>query len=292
MSEVRRASHAGSWYSSSKKELNSQLENWLSKASSKKVGTRALIAPHAGYSYCGACAAFAYNRVDPTNIKRVFILGPSHHVSLGGCALTQTKTYSTPLYDLIVDQEMNEELHKTGKFDKMSISTDEDEHSIEMHLPYIAKVMESKKGQFTVVPVLVGHTSHDKELMYGKMFSKYLKDPENLFVISSDFCHWGSRFRYTYYDKSKGDIHQSIEDLDKQGMKIIERLHTSEYYEYLERYSNTICGRKPIGIFLNAVDQLKTDGTIFEFHQYAQSSKVKRMNDSSVSYAAGTLVSL
>ena len=37
--------------------------------------------------------------------KRVFILGPSHHVSLGGCALTQTKTYSTPLYDLKVDLE-------------------------------------------------------------------------------------------------------------------------------------------------------------------------------------------
>ena len=49
-----------------------------------------------------------------------------------------------------------------------------------------------------------------------KIFSKYLKDPENLFVISSDFCHWGKRFRYTYYDKSKGSIHESIEDLDKQ----------------------------------------------------------------------------
>ena len=76
--------------------------------------------------------------------------------------------------------------------------------------------MFSKKDDFTVVPVLVGHTSPDKELMYGKMFSEYLKDPENLFVISSDFCHWGKRFRYTYYDKSVGEIHESIEDLDKK----------------------------------------------------------------------------
>jgi len=35
----------------------------------------------------------------------VFILGPSHHVSMDGCALTQTKIYETPLYDLTVDQE-------------------------------------------------------------------------------------------------------------------------------------------------------------------------------------------
>ena len=67
-----------------------------------------------------------------------------------------------------------------------------------------------------MVPVLVGQTSHAKELMYGKIFSEYLKDPENLFVISSDFCHWGDRFRYTYYDKTIGDIHESIEDLDKK----------------------------------------------------------------------------
>lgn len=33
-------------------------------------------------------------------------------------------------------------LYATGAFDTMSISTDEGEHSIEMHLPYIAKVME------------------------------------------------------------------------------------------------------------------------------------------------------
>lgn len=34
------------------------------------------------------------------------------------------------------------ELLKTGKFQKMAKSVDEDEHSIEMQLPYIAKVFE------------------------------------------------------------------------------------------------------------------------------------------------------
>ena len=49
----------------------------------------------------------------------------------------------------------------------------------------------SKKGNYTVVPVLVGSLSPEKEAMYGKIFSKYLADPQNFFVISSDFCHWG-----------------------------------------------------------------------------------------------------
>jgi hypothetical protein len=37
---------------------------------------------------------------------------------------------------------VNDELYATSLFEKMSIQTDEDEHSIEMHLPYIAKVMQ------------------------------------------------------------------------------------------------------------------------------------------------------
>jgi len=292
MGGSRKASHAGSWYTSTGKELSAQLDNWLSKAEVDAPAARALIAPHAGYSFCGACAAYAYKNVDPSKVKRVFILGPSHHVSLPGCALTQTETYETPLYNLTVDSQINEELFATGKFEKMSISTDEDEHSIEMHLPYIAKVMASKKDDFTVIPVLVGSTSHERERMYGKIFAEYLKDPENLFVISSDFCHWGKRFRYTYYDKSKGNIYESIEDLDKLGMKHIEDLDCSAFYRYLERFSNTICGRHPIGIFLNAMGQIGSDASSFKFHNYAQSSKCTRNDDSSVSYAAGTLMAL
>lgn len=73
----------------------------------------------------------------------------------------------------------------------------------------------SRRGHFTVVPVLVGSLSSDKEKLYGSIFSQYLADPANFFVISSDFCHWGQRFRYTFYDKSCGDIWQSIEALDK-----------------------------------------------------------------------------
>lgn len=73
----------------------------------------------------------------------------------------------------------------------MSLQTDEDEHSIEMHLPYTAKAMESHKDEFTIIPVLVGALSESKEQEFGKLFSKYLADPSNLFVVSSDFCHWG-----------------------------------------------------------------------------------------------------
>ena len=58
-----------------------------------------------------------------------------------GCALTRTISYETPLYDLNIDRPITDQLYSTGHFEWMDIQTDEDEHSIEMHLPYIAKVM-------------------------------------------------------------------------------------------------------------------------------------------------------
>lgn len=69
-------------------------------------------------------------------------MGPSHHVRLSRCALTIASKYKTPLYDLKIDPATNGELERTQQFEWMDMKTDEDEHSIEMMLPYIAKVME------------------------------------------------------------------------------------------------------------------------------------------------------
>lgn len=123
----------------------------------------------------------------------------------------------------------------------------------------------------SIVPILVGSLSPERETHYGRLLSRYLADPSNCFIISSDFCHWGQRFRYTHYDKSCGEIYQSIQRLDQQvillvaitdalwnlssfpiqGMSIIEMLDTAGFTEYLKKYGNTICGRHPIGVLLN-----------------------------------------
>nr|XP_038967827.1 protein MEMO1 isoform X1 [Rattus norvegicus]XP_038967829.1 protein MEMO1 isoform X1 [Rattus norvegicus] len=324
----REASHAGSWYTASGPQLNAQLEGWLSQVQSTKRPARAIIAPHAGYTYCGSCAAHAYKQVDPSITRRIFILGPSHHVPLSRCALSSVDIYRTPLYDLRIDQKIYGELWKTGMFERMSLQTDEDEHSIEMHLPYTAKAMERRssrclqaqeqllrenlfvhdlsqfhfswavhvsstchKDEFTIIPVLVGALSESKEQEFGKLFSKYLADPSNLFVVSSDFCHWGQRFRYSYYDESQGEIYRSIEHLDKMGMSIIEQLDPVSFSNYLKKYHNTICGRHPIGVLLNAITELQKSGMnmSFSFLNYAQSSQCRSWQDSSVSYAAGAL---
>lgn len=142
--------------------------------------------------------------------KRIFLLGPSHHAYLPNLALSQHTTYATPLGPLPLDLPTIQTLHETGHFGKMSPRTDEDEHSLEMHLPYIHKVLsrtfpnptsdDDNAASFPpLIPILVGNTSPAAEKTYGKLLAPYLADPTSVFVVSSDFCHWGARFSYTYY---------------------------------------------------------------------------------------------
>lgn len=98
-----------------------------------------------------------------------------------------------------------------------------------------------------MVPIMVGALTLAAEAAYGALLAPYLDDPANLFIVSSDFCHWGKRFNYTPWDKSKGPLYKAIEELDRAGMRIIEGKDPEGFTRYLQQFENTICGRHPIG---------------------------------------------
>ena len=230
---TRRPTHAGSWYTADAGALTSELSGWLREAGqpSETTGTtRAIIAPHAGYSYSGPTAAWAYKHMHIEGVKRVFLLGPSHNLYSPKCLLSGCTNYATPIGSVEIDQAVYDELASSNLFDEMQLSVDEREHSLEMHLPYIMHVMGTQP--YTLVPIMVGALNEAAEARYGKLLAPYLADPENLFVISSDFCHWGERFNYTPYDQRQGEIFQYIEALDRQGMALIEAQNAPGFAAY------------------------------------------------------------
>jgi AmmeMemoRadiSam system protein B len=223
------------------------------------------------------------------------------------------------LGDLKLDQQTIKELQSSKKFDPWNTRAEEDEHSLEMHLPYIYKMLSrsfSSSEDFPLlVPILVGATSGASERMYGEILAPYLIDPTSVFVVSSDFCHWGERFQYTYYlpassanakgyslsrrDKApiEPPIHESIGQLDKMAMDAIEEGRHAGFLDNLKQTGNTVCGRHPIGIVMAALEILKESGKIsgedngrFKFTRYERSNDVKDIKDSSVSYASAVAV--
>jgi len=287
---TRRPSHAGSWYSGDGHELSDQLSGWLHAAQASCGAARAIIVPHAGYSYSGPTAAWAYKHINPAGIKRIFLLGPSHNIYSPKCLLSPCDSYTTPIGSLTVDGATCDQLDKSGLFDEMSLAVDEREHSLEMHLPYLVHLFGGTGA--TLVPIMVGALSEAAEAQVGKLLAPFLADAQNLFVISSDFCHWGDRFNFTYHDpKHGGEIFESVEALDRQGMALIEAQDAAGFAQYQREYGNTICGRHPIAVLLHALNALPRQPTPHQlkFVRYVQSSQVRQPAESSVSYASAVV---
>ncbi|AEO60163.1 hypothetical protein MYCTH_2309073 [Thermothelomyces thermophilus ATCC 42464] len=332
---TREASHAGSWYEDDPEELSSQLDDFLHRVPAELdftplpiPGARVIIAPHAGYSYSGPCAAWAYKSLDLRSAKRVFILGPSHTYYLRGCALTTFDKYETPFGDLVVDKPTTSELRKTGRFSDMPARREVEEHSLEMHIPYLWKRLEQTFGTDvskypSIVPILVGNASEQEEKSWGELLSPYLKDPETAWIVSSDFCHWGSRFSYrpefhkgvvrdldnkdddlkvspdwaqAAADPERPEIHEVIKVLDQMAMDAVESGAHSEFYKVIRETRNTVCGRHPIGVTMAALETIAKEGGTnagkgkFRFVQYQRSNLVKKERDFSVSYASAYAV--
>ena len=286
---MRRATHAqAGWYETDKTVLQGQLKSWLAAADqpTDSAVPRALIVPHAGYSYSGPTAAWGYKHIDGlTSVKRVFILGPSHHWHTRRCALSRATAYRTPLGDVPVDVQMIAELHASGLFDSMTMAVDEAEHSLEMHVPYLQHCLGA--SPFKLVPVMVGSLSAESESLYGRLLSAYFCEPGTLFVCSTDFCHWGARFHYTPHDKAAGPPHAFVEAMDREGMRLIEAGVPEAFGAYLRRTQNTICGRHPIGVLMYALQSANGGASLStRFTRYAQSSRAVTLADSSVSYAS------
>ena len=290
-SGTREAYHAGSWYEDDPRLLGKELHSYLSKATKYKNSDnlKSIIVPHAGYYYSAPTAAKAFININPDKYDRVVVLGPSHNEYFEGCGISPFTKFDTPFGDIPIDTKTTDTLIHDSNFFKLSESVCLNEHSIEMELPFLKYIFGNKN--FSLLPLMIGETTFEQNKKIGKFLYDLYNDNKTLFVISSDFCHWGQDFDYVYYNKKFKNIWESTEDLDKQALDIIAEMDSKKFDAYIKKTKNTICGRNPITIVLSIIEEYKKNHQnkkiSFDTAGYSQSEKSKTMNDSSVSYAAG-----
>jgi len=292
----RIAQKAGSWYEASKEKLADELREYLQVAKDSlklELGTKkvlkGVIVPHAGYYYSGPTAAYSYINFISDNmskINNIIILGPSHRKYFKGCKITECQELETPFGSLQVNVELGKELLQYKGFSTIGKQDDENEHSLEMQFPYIYQTVNEYKFSPKVLPIMVGEVDGESALNLGKILSSLIEREDTIFIISSDFCHWGKNFEYMPHS-GNCEIHEYIEKMDKEGISHITKKDFQGFTNYLDVTENTICGRNPILLYLCALKQSKLyDSMNVELLHYTQSSQVKRKNQSSVSYAS------
>ncbi|MFO1432103.1 MAG: AmmeMemoRadiSam system protein B [Candidatus Competibacteraceae bacterium] len=220
MTAVRTPAVAGMFYPNNARKLHEQIQHFLAQADSNGPVPKAIIAPHAGYIYSGPVAASAYARLRAAkdSIRRVVLLGPSHRVGFRGLAVSQMDAFATPLGDIPLDREaiaQLRDLHYVGFLERAHVQ----EHSLEVHLPFLQEVL----GDFKLVPLVVGEATPEQ---VGTVLEMLWGGPETLIVISSDLSH--------YHD------YETAKRLDSATSKAIETLR----YEDIE--GENACGFHPL----------------------------------------------
>lgn len=174
--KIKKSSIAGKFYPSDKNQLLAMLDDFYSCSNNtSEYFSRAIIVPHAGYVFSGKLAMQGYKYLNPAT-ERIFIFAPSHYARLFGCVSCSFDEFQTPLgncfvdVDIVKDFEINDEAFQN-------------EHSIEIHLPFIKYFFPNAK----IVPILYGCEDYKNIANYIK---KYWNDKTNSFVMSSDLSHF------------------------------------------------------------------------------------------------------
>jgi MEMO1 family protein len=186
---VRPAAVAGSFYPSDPAVLRAMVAAQLDAARPPGGGDgagppKALIAPHAGYRYSGPVAATAYRSLAPARgtVARVLLAGPSHFVPLDGVAVSSADAFATPLGPVSVDEAARDRATAVPGV-VVDDTAHADEHSLEVHLPFLAAVV----GDVPVLPLLVGRGGPE---VLAEVLDALWGGDETRIVVSTDLSHY------------------------------------------------------------------------------------------------------
>lgn len=244
--KVRRAYCAGSWYPGEPAELSKQVDELLGRASPPQVAgkPRALICPHAGYSFSAPVAAGGYACLRGHSYKRVIVLAFSHRNAnryRGVDVPKELTAYSTPLGQVPIDRKACDGLLANPLFSS-DPQVDAGEHSLELQLPFLQRTLK----EFELVPLLVGQMS-DADCVKAAQAILPWVDDDTLLVASSDFTHFGPNYGYQPF---KDDVENKLRELADQAAAPLLKADYDGFAAHLAKTGDSICGHGPIKLLL------------------------------------------
>lgn len=245
---VRPATQAGRFYEANPQRLSQEVDSFLSlhSESDKFDNVAALIVPHAGYYFSGNVAASAYMTLSPEKtFKRIFLLGPSHHVWIDGASVnSEADYYATPLGQVKVDVEAAQQLINADSVFCYRKEAHASEHCLEVQLPFLQRLLGDVPP---IVPVIIS-TNDFRQLKHMAEVLKPWFNDDNLFIISSDFSHYPSYEDACEVDASTG---KSVESGDIA--QFIEALHANAK-SGKRNLATSACGESAIATLLMMLD--------------------------------------
>jgi AmmeMemoRadiSam system protein B len=264
---IRKPIVAGKFYEFSPTRLDNQIKDCFLHEKgpgdlplkTRKKEIKAIIVPHAGYPFSGPCAAWAYKEIAESKLPDTYILLGLDHSGYGKSALT-LDSWETPLGMMRIDNELGSHLLKKTELinDPGAHSM---EHSIEVQLPFLQFANKSDLDKTRILPITISQDLDLKKLALDIQESIMDLNRKVIFIVSSDFTHYGKNYRYVPFSS---DVPKRLYELDAGAIKFIKELDADGFASYVDQTMATICGRQPI--YLLAKLLKKTKGELLQYY--------------------------
>jgi AmmeMemoRadiSam system protein B len=285
--DIRPAAVAGSWYPASADRLSRELDDYLGRARMDEADAPvAIVAPHAGLTYSGPVAAFAYRAVGHGPYAAAVLVGPSHFIGFGGVSIWPRGAWNTPFGPVPVAEDLARAIAAGSAEIIEHPQAHGREHSLEMQLPFVAHVLPG----VPIVPMVMGYQHRETAFALGDALASAIaaraadrrggpSGPPDappgrvLLVASSDLSHYEDARRAQTMDAV---VLREVEQLDADGLM-----------QVLEREPHHACGGGPMVAVLLAAKRL--GATRARVLKYGDSGDVTGDKSSVVGYMAAAL---
>ncbi len=254
--KIRESVIAGTWYPGDPASLKKQISGYLDQAKLPEIKGRltGLISPHAGYMYSGGVAAYAYKLLAENPVERVVIIAPSHQTRFSGSSIYNLGGYRTPLGIAPLDFEIIEDLFKHSSLVRYVPQADQQEHSLEIQLPFLQSVLP----RFKLVPIVMGDQDYHHCSELAEVLATVIEKKPALIVASTDLSH------YHPYDDARA--------LDKVLLDRIEAFDLEGLDEDIRTRRCEACGAGPVLTMMLAARKMGADSV--KLLHYANSGDV------------------
>lgn len=267
MVPVRRAAVAGSWYPAHPDALAREVDRYLADAGEPPPGDPiAIIAPHAGLMYSGPIAAHAYSLLRRRDIDVAILVGPSHYVGFEGVAIYERGVFDTPFGPIPISEHCADAVAMGSRQIQPHPTAHIREHSLEMQLPFLKRVLPNTK----IVPLVMGYQRRETAYTLGDAIAAAVKGRKAVLVASTDLSHYQNAV--------------TAAKLDAKVMQQVSRFDADGLMSLLETFPEHACGGGPTVAVMRAAKLLgATDARVLK---YGDSGDVSGDKDAVVGYLA------
>ncbi len=257
---IRHQALAGTFYPADKGELQQMINAFIGEANpniSAIRDIRGIVAPHAGYIFSGATAAYPYKAIQNEKYDLAIIIAPSHQKYFNGVSVYNGDYYETPLGKIKVDKDFAALLPDNQSIVLSDLAhqypagnTDKAEHSLEVQLPFLQTVQPN----LPIVPIIIGSQDFATNHRLVRAIYEAIKKSNKrvLLIASSDLSHFHNESTAKTLDLSV--------------------VNSFDAYDYFKLELNCLageweaCGAAPISVLMQVCELLGSDKAV-SLHQ-------------------------